>query len=272
MKLRTTLMTLAALALAVGAARAERLAITEPGGGGLPSEVTAGFAEVSVDTGEDAVVMLLRLHEGTDEAELEAAMAGVNAALLTETGFAATVGDLFEVADLLMEVHPDGSAVGAELEPGRYAVEYAVWPEEGEPESVDYAYFDVVDGRGDPAPAAAATVTMRDFAFEFPADLRAGRRTLRVVNEGEQLHHMVLIRLADGKTLDDLIAWMETEDGPPPGEEVGMVGVFGPGETVYRAFDLTPGDYVAVCFIPDYLGDGAPHLMHGMIQAFTVGE
>src|SRR5690606_23271263 len=94
MKLRTTLMTLAALALAVGAARAERLAITEPGGGGLPSEVTAGFAEVSVDTGEDAVVML-RLHEGTDEAELEAAMAGVNAALLTETGFAAAVGDLF---------------------------------------------------------------------------------------------------------------------------------------------------------------------------------
>src|SRR5690606_40832111 len=63
-----------------------------------------------------------------------------------------------------------------------------------------------------------------------------------------------------------------SEDGPPPGEEVGMVGVFGPGETVYRAFDLTPGDYVAVCFIPDYLGDGAPHLMHGMIQAFTVGE
>src|SRR5690606_26825783 len=101
MKLRTTLMTVAALALAVGAARAERLAITEPGGGGLPSEVTAGFAEVSVDTGEDAVVMLLRLQEGTDEAELEAAMAGVNAALLTETGFAAAVGDLFEVADLL---------------------------------------------------------------------------------------------------------------------------------------------------------------------------
>jgi hypothetical protein len=33
--------------------------------------------------------------------------------------------------------------------------------------------------------------------------------------------------------------------------------------------DLAPGDYVALCFLPD-AGDGAPHLAHGMALPFTI--
>jgi hypothetical protein len=35
--------------------------------------------------------------------------------------------------------------------------------------------------------------------------------------------------------------------------------------------DLTPGTYIALCFVPDEQ-TGAPHAAMGMVAIFTVGE
>lgn len=45
-----------------------------------------------------------------------------------------------------------------------------------------------------------------------------------------------------------------------------------PGQSNYVTLDLTPGEYVAICFMPDHRGDATdqPHFMLGMMQNFTV--
>jgi hypothetical protein len=39
--------------------------------------------------------------------------------------------------------------------------------------------------------------------------------------------------------------------------------------TSFITLDLTPGEYVMVCFVPDSK-DGKPHTAHGMVKPFTV--
>ena len=43
-----------------------------------------------------------------------------------------------------------------------------------------------------------------------------------------------------------------------------------PGQTGWAHLDLTPGDYVAVCFIPSAAHEGKPHFALGMVKGFTV--
>jgi hypothetical protein len=42
-----------------------------------------------------------------------------------------------------------------------------------------------------------------------------------------------------------------------------------PGFTVWSVLDFEPGDYFAICFVPD-AESGAPHFALGMIAPFTV--
>jgi uncharacterized cupredoxin-like copper-binding protein len=42
-----------------------------------------------------------------------------------------------------------------------------------------------------------------------------------------------------------------------------------PGTTNYFEVELTPGEYLAICFVPDKQ-DGKPHFEHGMVRQFTV--
>lgn len=113
---------------------------------------------------------------------------------------------------------------------------------------------------------------MVDFAFALPANLKAGEQTWEFVSNGKQVHHAVIQKLKAGKTMEDVMAFSETFEGEDPTEEFAYVSMLSPGSSNYVTLDLTPGSYVALCFIPDYAkgGDGAPHVAHGMMQAFTV--
>ncbi len=121
------------------------------------------------------------------------------------------------------------------------------------------------------APEADIHVTLRDYAFEFSTPLTAGHHTLKVEAAPGQPHEMVLIKLAPGKTADDLMKYFDdpAPQGPPPGVPVGGVGDITSGHPVYFSADFTPGDYLVICFMPDAT-DGKPHFMHGMMQKLTV--
>lgn len=245
-------------------------------GSSVPAQVGAGYTELTVETGEAARVTLAMLHEGADASAFEAAMAAVNAGIAGQGDFGSAARTVLGIADLVLELEaaPSGpTTVGAELEPGRYAVEYLPMGEQGPAGPPVYTYFQAT-GSGDPAPSPDAVVDLVDFAFAFPSDLAAGTQTWQVVNSGQQIHHMVLFRLNEGATADEFMAWLRSEQGPPPGQQAGYVGVFGPGQTVYQTVELAAGTYVAICFIPDHAegGAGAPHFVHGMIQAFQVGN
>jgi len=129
----------------------------------------------------------------------------------------------------------------------------------------------VTAGTGTPAPepTSDATVTLVDYAFTVQGSLNAGKHTIKLVNKGPQVHEVELVRLAPGKTLKDLIAFMQKMDGPPPANALGGVAGMSPGATAYFRTDLTPGNYAFICFVPD-MKDGKPHVEHGMSKEFTV--
>ena len=63
---------------------------------------------------------------------------------------------------------------------------------------------------------------------------------------------------------------MKTMQGPPPANAIGgMSGITTTDRAAIATVDLTPGNYVLVCFVPD-AKDGKAHIEHGMVKEFTV--
>ncbi len=122
-----------------------------------------------------------------------------------------------------------------------------------------------------PEPTADIEVRLVDHDFRFSQPLKAGVQTLKVVNDGAQVHEIQLVRMDQGKTMADLMAAFApgAPPGPPPGRMIGGMGALSTGQTGYVTFDLEPGTYVLLCFVPD-VADGAPHMVKGMAQEITI--
>lgn len=118
-------------------------------------------------------------------------------------------------------------------------------------------------------PTADVTVSLADYKFDVQGSLTAGKHTIKVENKGPQPHEIEVFRLAPGKTLNDLGAWTKNPQGPPPGNALSGISAIVPGTTAYFAADLTPGDYLFLCFLPD-AKDGKPHLDHGMVKQLKI--
>jgi hypothetical protein len=112
-------------------------------------------------------------------------------------------------------------------------------------------------------------VTARDFGFDAPAKIPAGATRFELANHGKEFHQAQLIRLEDGKTLQDLAKAMSTP-GPTPSwvKFVGGPNGIGPGQTANATATLTPGQYAYHCLIPST--DGVMHLAKGMARPFEV--
>ena len=134
----------------------------------------------------------------------------------------------------------------------------------------------VTAASGTPAaePNADVTISESDYKFDIPATISAGNHTFKVVNSGPQPHEVEIIRLAPGKTMKDFgefmaKAYADKVDGPPPGDGIGGITAMIPGATEYFTANMTPGNYVMICFVPDGK-DGKPHSDHGMVKEFTI--
>lgn len=207
---------------------------------------------------------LIRFSEGKTLADLEEYM---------KSGAMATPSWMEEVGGP-NPPPPGGTAVTTEmLEPGNYAVICVV----DVPDHVPH----IMKGMAKPfvvtpalsstvEPTADVTMTLADYSFTSSTPLTAGQHVVRVENAATQPHELVIVRLADGKTPDDLMAWGATYEGDLPGATMGGLAAIKPGGSAYVNLDLTPGNYVLLCFVPDK-GDGKPHVMHGMMHPFTIG-
>jgi hypothetical protein len=120
-----------------------------------------------------------------------------------------------------------------------------------------------------PLPEADLSLTLVDYAFGFSSPPTAGTQVIRVENGANQSHEIALFRFLPGKTMDDLMAWAESYEGPAPIEAAGGVPGIRPGQAVNIEVTLSPGDYVALCFLPDAT-DGMPHIVHGMALPFQI--
>lgn len=128
-------------------------------------------------------------------------------------------------------------------------------------------------GEARPAePQADLTVTMKDFHFDMSSEMKAGKQVWKIVNDGPQPHELQVLKLAPGKTVDDMAAFFQTQgppSGPPPFDTLGGMQGLNQGLSGWLNLDLTAGNYVAICYIPDPKS-GKPHFALGMVMPFTV--
>lgn len=119
-------------------------------------------------------------------------------------------------------------------------------------------------------PTPNAVIKLTDYAFDISAPLKAGAQTIRVENVGPQLHEVVIARLAPGKKVGDIMAWIAGgEKTPPPASFLGGASPMQPGEHNTFTANLESGEYVLICFVPDSK-DGKEHFQHGMTKQLTV--
>jgi hypothetical protein len=118
-------------------------------------------------------------------------------------------------------------------------------------------------------PHTDGTITLRDFSFDMPDSIAARRTVLKVTNEGPQPHEVAIAKLEPASSIDDIRAFFEGGDGPPPFELVGGINGLDAGKSGFMTLDLEPGRYAAICMIPDPVSH-QPHLHLGMARLFTV--
>lgn len=120
-----------------------------------------------------------------------------------------------------------------------------------------------------------------DFAYEgIDAEYAPGRAAFLITNAGTDGHELMLIRRNDdtADSWDELLSLPEDE-AMEKATPIGSAWVGLPGSQETLVVDLVPGDYIAVCFIPQGTmvfedgyteGTGPPHFMLGMRTEFTV--
>jgi hypothetical protein len=109
-----------------------------------------------------------------------------------------------------------------------------------------------------------------DYGFSGPDHLRAGLTAVRIVNEGQDLHHIQFLRLLGGRSAADFRAAIAADAGRLPSwvEYAGGPNAHLPGSEAAATINLTEGDYVLICWIPDK--NGVPHVVLGMQKALSV--
>ena len=123
---------------------------------------------------------------------------------------------------------------------------------------------------GPPVPQSAV-YTATDFAFTGPDTLTPGMTTIQLVNQGTQPHHLIMARLDEGKTAEDMVAMFQANPADIPTWVTwrGASGGIAPGNSSTTTADLPAGSYVLICFVPD-MADGAPHFTKGMLKTVVV--
>jgi hypothetical protein len=235
----------------------------------MPSQIKAGYVNMVMENAgkEPHHAQFLRLNDGVTMEQFQTALQqGIPAVM----AIAALTGGP-SVIDPGMS-----QSVTLNLTPGQYMLLCVIAGADGVPHlakgMVAPLTVTPADGAADTAaaaPKAGGQVRLLDFSFSLPQAIKAGQQTWEIKNDGKQPHEMTLIKLAPGKTMADVHAFMAQPAGAPPFADVGGMQGIMPGATAWLDLNLEPGNYVAVCHIPD-MASGEEHMHLGMIMPFSV--
>lgn len=121
-----------------------------------------------------------------------------------------------------------------------------------------------------PLPEADQQVVMRDMFYELPSERLQAGDLVEVTNAGPQDHEFSLVKLADGATVQDVLAFFSSPPtGPPPFLPVGGVNGLSPDQVNHIVVPSEPGRYAAFCALGDVNG-GPPHVLQGMLTELEV--
>jgi plastocyanin len=245
---------------------------------GVPESIPAGRYLVNY-TGTDAVGYLLFAQYPADtpleQALEEAKAAGSNDQQIA--GWTYGGGSYVQPGATVQVV--------IELTAGEWNVVASHMPEGGDFETeeiYEIVPFTVTEAASaTPVAEIEATINVQTpgMVFEMDSDtIAAGPNIWKFENNGDQSHHVVMMRtpeLVDQEDLDFLFEAFASGT-PPAGDNwytlsqwVAYTALFSPGQTVWNEFDLEPGTYLLLCWISD-TETGMPHVMMGMWKSFTV--
>jgi uncharacterized cupredoxin-like copper-binding protein len=170
------------------------------------------------------------------------------------------------LAALLIVLALVSAACGSESEtPANESQDSGAQSTEADAEETTEADAEESEGSGE------ATYVASEFAFEGPDVLPAGEVTMAMDNQGKQMHELALGELLEGKTMEDVHALLKKgmpKKPPTWFREVSGTGAK-PGEVGEMEVELTPGNYIMLCFVPDK-DSKTPHVMLGMMKEVTV--
>ena len=138
-----------------------------------------------------------------------------------------------------------------------------------------FAEIAVGDGPVIEPPVANVTVELVDFAYVMPDQIKAGPTWWSLSNNSAQSHDLGIYKLEGDLTVEMVMAQLDAGDVdanlPPPVTSVPSAAV-GMGQAYWMKYDLTPGNYVALCRVPDFstMPPGPDHRHMGMVHEFTV--
>lgn len=235
----------------------------------VPDTIPAGWVRVTLKNGGKEIhhVQFFRANAGVTAADLTAAIQkgppAVFAIAKAEGGAGSTI--------------PSGTSESiVELSQGTYMLVCFIPAADGAPHFAKgmSKTFAVTGSAGAAAPVTEGTVSAKDFTFpDFPATLAPGRHLFKFTNAGPQQHEINFLKLTAGKTQNDVLTFFASPAppaGPPPFTPAGGTQAITSGETTATiVVDLQPGDYVAICNVPDP-ASGKSHLALGMIKQFSV--
>jgi hypothetical protein len=164
------------------------------------------------------------------------------------------------------------------LTPGNYGLISFGEAEEGPPDAAQGMVKALTVTAAPPIevalPEADVTIDLIDYSFVV-SNIAAGRQLIQVNNQGAEEHEVVIFRLHEGKTIQDIMTFLEEEEenGIPTAEEpADYIGgmMLASGMTAYFDEEFTPGHYVLICFLPSSEHEGKPHFSLGMVQEVIV--
>jgi hypothetical protein len=232
----------------------------------MPSEIKAGYVNMVMENAgkEPHHAQFLRLNDGVSMEQFQAALQEGIMAVMTVASL--TGGP--SVIDPGMS-----QSVTLNLVPGQYMLLCVIAGADGVPHlakgMVAPLTVTPAENEAAAAPKADGQARLLDFSFSLPQGIKAGQQTWEIKNDGKQPHEMTLIKLAPGTTMADVAAFMAQPAGVPPFADAGGMQGIMPGATAWLDLNLEPGNYVALCHIPD-LASGEEHMHLGMIMPFSV--
>jgi len=171
------------------------------------------------------------------------------------------------------------------------AGEYGVWDED--PYSAMPAVALTITGDAEtavegPEPEAAVTIVETGeggvgYTFTVEGEFMAGPQVVKVLNASDQPHFVEASQYPEEITVDQVMAtfMFDPSSGATPSPDIldyervtfaGWAGTQSIGTTQWVVMDLSPGQVLIDCFIPDPLAGGTPHAFEGMLQLFPVAE
>lgn len=116
------------------------------------------------------------------------------------------------------------------------------------------------------------TVTATAEGWEAPESVPAGWTRITLNNQSDGLRQAAFMRLADGKTMDDVFAAIDAgmEEPAPWMAPFGGVSAVLPGESGAVSVNLTSGQYIVIDPVP--AADGVPGMAKGYFMPLTVEE